>query len=188
MSPPTGFEPPEYGLIDDDPLLFKERYRAFLDALAARQNDAGELERVSAELQTALQSLEQVRRQAQETEQLAQQRQEALEALRTQHGIAVAAYRQAALNGDPSLPPALVQGQTIEEVDAALEKARGVVEYVREKVLSGNGAGLPGQTTRAPEPPPRVPAGAPGRTLPDLSGMTAREKLIFGTSFAASGR
>ena len=91
-------------------------------------------------------------------------------------------------NGDPSLPPALVQGQTIDEVDAALEKARGVVEYVREKVLAGNGAGLPGQTARAAEPPPRVPAGAPGRTLPDLSGMTAREKLIFGTSFAASGR
>jgi len=184
MSPPTGFEPPDYGLIDDDPLLFKARYRAFLDALAARQNDAGDTERVAAELQTALQSLAEVRRQAQETEQLAQQRHEALEALRTQHSLAVVAYRQAVLNGDPSLPPALVQGQTIGEVDAALEKARAVVEYVREKVLSGNGAGLPGATTTAPGPPPRVPAGAPGRTLPDLAGMSAREKLIFGTSYA----
>ncbi|HLZ69568.1 MAG TPA: hypothetical protein VKV26_06605 [Dehalococcoidia bacterium] len=182
MSPPIGFSPPEYGLIDDDPLLFRERYRAFLEAFAA-QHGAGDAERVAAELQAALQSLDTVRQQAQEAEQLAQQRQEALEALSTQHGIAVAAYRQAALNGDPSLPPALVQGQTIGEVDAALEKARAVVEYVREKVLSAGGAGPPGQTTRAPDAPPRVPAGAPGRTLPDLSGMTAREKLVFGTSF-----
>ena len=131
------------------------------------------------ELQTALSA---AHTQVQELEQLARQRQEALEALTTQHALAVAAYRQAVLNGDPSLPPALVEGQSIDQVDAALAKARAVVAYVRERVTTGHGAGEPGPIALAPTPPPRVPAGAPGRTLPDVAGMTAREKLVFGTS------
>ncbi len=175
----SGFSPPDYGLIEANPLVFGQQFQAFIKALSAHQSEAGDLERVNADLHAALEG---ATGQLQEAQQLAQQHEEAAAALRTQHGLAVAAYRQAMLDGDASIPPELVQGQSIEEVDAALTKARAVVEYVREKVATPGGAGVPGATALAP----RVPGGAPGRTLPDLSGMTAREKLIFGTSRAAS--
>lgn len=174
----SGFNPPAYGLIDDDPLLFKAQFQTFLDALAAHQDDAGDLERVASDLRGALSEREQ---QIGMLEGLAQQRGEAAAAAEAQMNLAVAAYRQARLNGDPSIPPALVEGVTVDEIDAAITKAMGVVEYVRGKIASPGGAGAPGETT-PPAAPPRVPAGAPGRTLPDVAGMTAREKLVFGTS------
>jgi hypothetical protein len=175
----AAFNPPDYGLIDSDPLTFKQQFQAFYDALRAHQVDPGDLETVNSQLKTQLQE---ANNQVQESQQLAQQNSEALAAAQTQHGVAVAAYRQAMLNGDPSIPPDLVAGETVQDIDSSLTKARGVVDYVRDKIQSKGGEGNPGQTATAPTAPPRVPAGAPGRTLPDISGMTAREKLIFGTS------
>ncbi len=174
----SGFSPPDYGLIESNPLVFGQQFQAFIEALSAHQSEAGDLERVNAELHAALES---ATGQLQEAQQLARQHEEAAAAMQTRHTLAVAAYRQAMLDGDASIPPELVQGQSIEEVDAAMAKARGVVEYVREKVATPGGAGLPGTTAL----PPRVPGGAPGRTLPDPAGMTAREKLIFGTRLAS---
>ncbi len=176
----NGFSPPDYGLIDEDPLGFKQQLQAFVDAITAYQSDAGDLERTNAELHAAL---DQKTRQLQEVEQLGQQHEEAAKAMAASHDLAVAAYRQAVLNGDPTIPPALVEGRTVGEIDAALEQARGVVEYVRERVMAGKGYGGPGPIT-PPAAPPRVPAGAPGRTLPDVSAMSPREKLIFGTQRA----
>ncbi len=173
----SGFSPPDYGLIEANPLVFGQQFQAFIDALSAHQSEAGDLERVNADLHAALQS---VTGQLQEAQQLAQQHEEAAAAIRTQHELAVAAYRQAMLDGDASLPPELVQGQSIGEVNAALAKARAVVEFVRERVATPGGTGIPGASALAL----RVPGGAPGRTLPDVSGMTAREKLIFGTQRA----
>jgi hypothetical protein len=46
----SGFCPPDYGLIDSDPLGFKQQFQAFVDSLAA----PGDLERVNAELSLAL--------------------------------------------------------------------------------------------------------------------------------------
>lgn len=180
----SAFNPPDYGLIDDDPLTFKQQFQAFIDALTAYQSGQGDAEAVNAQLHT---QVEELGARLANAEQQAQLHLEATEAAKTALNIAVAAYRQAVLNGDPSVPPALVQGETIEDVDAALAKARGVVDYVRDKLQSQGGAGVPGQTAVSPVPPPRVPAGAPGRTLPDVSAMSAREKLVFGTSHAAAG-
>jgi hypothetical protein len=177
----SGFSPPDYGLINSDPLVFKQQFQAFVDALAAHQSDAGDLERVNAELSLALEG---ANRQVQEAQQLAQQHRKAAEAATAQHGLAVAAYRQSRLDGDPTLPPDLIEGQTVEQVDAAIDRARAVVNYIRDKVLTSGGAGVPGATTTAP--PPRVSGGAPGRTPPDTSAMTAREKLIFGTARASA--
>ncbi len=156
------FNPPDYGLIDGDPLTFKQRFQAFVDALTAHQSHAGD-----DELRTQLEEAQRLR---QEAEQQAQLQREAAETLAERHRLAVAAYRQARLDGDASIPPELVQGESVEDVDAALAKARAVVEYIREKLQSEGGAGVPGQTVRAPLPP-RVPAGAPGRSLPDVSAM-----------------
>ncbi len=173
-------EAPDYGLIESDPETFRERFQAFVAAAVAQQSRAGELERVNRELQTAL---AEAGEQRQAAEQLAQAQQEAAEAQATQLRLAVAAYRQALLNGDPSLPPELVQGETVEELDASLAKARGVVEFIRRRIATGNGAGGPGPIT--PPVAPRVPGGAPGRTLPDVATMSAREKLVYGTSRGA---
>ncbi len=176
----SGFNPPDYRLIDADPLTFGQQFQSFIEALTAHQAEAGDLERVNADLHAALET---ATGQLQEAQQLVQQHQEAAAAMRAQHDLAVTAYRQALLDGDASVPPDLVQGQTVEEIDAALQRARAVVEYVREKVATPGGAGSAGVT--ALPIAPRVPGAAPGRTLPDTSGMTAREKLIFGTQRAA---
>ncbi len=179
----TAPSPPMQGLIDTDPTAFKQQFQAFVDAITARQTAAGDLDRVNAELHAALDA---TTVQLQEAQQLEQQHREAAAAIAAQHNLAVAAYRQARLNGDPAIPPDLVQGESVAAIDAALEKARGVVDYVREKVMSGNGYGGPGPVVPPgmPVPAPRVPAGAPGRTLPDVAGMSAREKLVFGTQRA----
>jgi hypothetical protein len=173
-------EAPDYGLIESDPQGFREQFREFVAAAMVQQGRAGALDRVNQELRAALDAANE---QVQAAEQAAQAQREAAEAQATRLNLAVAAYRQALLNGDPSLPPELVQGETVEEVDASLAKAQGVVEFVRRRVAEANGAGGPGPI--APPAVPRVPGGAPGRTLPDVAAMSAREKLIFGTSRGA---
>jgi hypothetical protein len=79
---------------------------------------------------------------------------------------AVAAYRRAVLAADPGLPPELVSGSSIAAIDAAVETARATVAKVRERVLA--------------EAAKAVPAGAPGRTPPDLDSLTPREKIVLG--------
>jgi hypothetical protein len=182
---PAGMNPADYGLIGIDPLSFGGDVDALVAHATRLQSHAGDLARTIDSLHTALAEQSDLRQQA---EQQAQAHAEARQALESQHSVAVAAYRQAMLNGDPTLPPELVQGTTIDDIDSSLEKARGVVNYIREKIASPGGEGPAGQIARAPTEPPRVPAGAPGRTLPDVSNMTPREKLVFGTSMAAAGR
>lgn len=172
----AGIGVPDAGLIEADPLRFKEQFGAFVATLSARQADAGAAERVRRELHAAL---DEMRGRAEEAEALASAHAEAAEALREQHALAIAAYRQARLDGDATLPPVLVEGQTVQEVDDAIARARAVVDYVRSRVDQGMHA-----PPVVPGPPaaPRVPAGAPGRTPPDTAAMTAREKLVFGTT------
>jgi len=174
----AAFNPPDYHLIDDNPELFKQQFQAFYDALNAHQSDAGDLQRINDELKLALSETQST---VQSMESAAKQSEAEREAIVAQHAVAVAAYRQAVLNGDPTLPPDLIQGATIDELNGSLDKAKRVVDYIRNKVNTPGGAGAPGSIT-PPGTPPRVPAGAPGRTLPDVAGMTAREKLVFGTS------
>ena len=61
------------------------------------------------------------------------------------------ALREAVLAAEPALPPELVHGATLEELEANAEAARAAVRHVRAAVAS--------------EAPP-VPAGAPGRVSP----------------------
>ena len=80
---------------------------------------------------------------------------------------AVAAYKEAALKANPLLPPELITGSSIAEVDASVEKASAIVGKIKE--------GLVQQTQQV-----TIPAGAPGRTPPDTSSMSAREKINHG--------
>lgn len=76
-------------------------------------------------------------------------------------------YRNALLAANPTIPPELVTGDTIEAVDTSLESAKAVVQ----SVIARNVAQAP------PPASPPVPAGAPVRTGPDTSAMSATEKI-----------
>ncbi len=92
---------------------------------------------------------------------------EQVETLRSQVRSSAQRYREAALLQSPELPGELVTGETVEEVDEAIERARATVSKVRGHLESQAQAG-------------RVPIGAPARSGPDLSAMSAEEKIRFG--------
>lgn len=77
---------------------------------------------------------------------------------------AVAAYKGMVVRANPGLTPELISGETVDEVDASLERAKGIIASVR-KSLEAEYAGA------------RVPAGAPPRMHPDLSSLSPIEKI-----------
>ncbi len=89
-----------------------------------------------------------------------------LNGMRHQIDFAVGRYRIALMVSAPELPEELISGNTIEELDNAMDSAKKIVE----KVASRIGA-------RTPEK--RVPSGAPARRETDLSGLSAREKIMY---------
>lgn len=97
---------------------------------------------------------------------LVTERDSEISGLKQQVELAVGRYRSALIAGAPDLPEELVQGSSIEELERSMETARKIVE----KVASRIGA-------RAPET--RVPSGAPARRPADVSGLTAREKILY---------
>ena len=81
---------------------------------------------------------------------------------------AVARYRQAVLAAEPDLPPEMVYGENIEDVDASIAAARTMVAHVREQV-------------EARRPSERgFPAGAPARDTGARGHLTARQKIAAG--------
>ncbi len=93
-----------------------------------------------------------------------------LDAERAAHRAAVARYREAVLAAEPALPPELVTGESLADVDASVEAARRAVAQIRERLA-----------TEADEAAARgFPVGAPGRLEPSVEGMTAAEKIAFG--------
>ena len=89
------------------------------------------------------------------------------ETLATQAQSAAQRYRELILQQSPELPEELVMGESVAEIDAALERARETVSKVRGHLESQ------AQLTR-------VPVGAPVRSGPDLSGLSAEEKISAG--------
>jgi uncharacterized coiled-coil protein SlyX len=76
-------------------------------------------------------------------------------------------YKTLIVTSHPEIPEELINGRSIEEIDASLEKAQILVSRVRQ--------GLEADTTQS-----RVPPGAPPRTRLDLSGLSPREKIQYG--------
>ena len=79
---------------------------------------------------------------------------------------AVAKYRAALLATAPEIPAELVKGESIDEIDASLEQARGIVSKVRQQLESEAEAN-------------KVPTGAPERTQQDLSTLSPAEKIAY---------
>jgi chromosome segregation ATPase len=80
---------------------------------------------------------------------------------------AVGKYREVLLAAAPEVVQEMVAGESIEEVDAAMERARQTVLHVRERLESQAQAG-------------RMPTGSPPRTAPDLSALSPMEKIRLG--------
>jgi chromosome segregation ATPase len=76
-------------------------------------------------------------------------------------------YRQIALERSPELPADLIAGETVEEIDASIERARETVSKVRGHL-------------EAHMRSTRVPVGAPARSEPDFADLNAQQKIARG--------
>ena len=81
--------------------------------------------------------------------------------------LAVAAYRELVAKANPGLVAEMIKGETIEAINESVKNARALVEKIKQEVGAENAR-------------VRVPAGAPQRTPPDLSALSAREKIKYG--------
>ena len=80
---------------------------------------------------------------------------------------AVSSYRALVAKSNPGVLEELIAGDTIEDIDASLEKAKNIVGKVRQ--------GLEAEAASV-----RVPVGTPERTPGDLSALSPREKIQYG--------
>ena len=83
------------------------------------------------------------------------------------HGQAVAKYLGAVRVANPTIPQDIIAGDTIEDIDASVQKALSIAESVK--------ASLEAQAKEA-----KVPAGAPTRGEISLEGLSPREKIAAG--------
>jgi len=80
---------------------------------------------------------------------------------------AIAKYLGAVRAANPTIPQDIIAGDTIQDIDASVEKALSIVNAVK--------ANLEAQAKEA-----KVPAGAPTRGEISLEGLTPREKIAAG--------
>ncbi len=79
---------------------------------------------------------------------------------------ALASYRAMVVKANPEVIEELIGGDNIEAINESLKKAKTLVSKVRQ--------GLEAEISLA-----KVPAGAPGRTSPDISALSPREKIQY---------
>ena len=156
---------------DDELTAIQEELAASLGELEQLQVTAADREARAAHLESQLTELdEELAKARNEAEARALEQAavtEANEALQKQLQDAAQRYRALALQHSPELPAELVTGETVEEIDQALQQARETVSKVRGHLESQAQAG-------------RVPVGAPTRSGPDLSALSAEEKIRRG--------
>ena len=86
---------------------------------------------------------------------------------------AVAAYRELVVQANPGMLAEMITGGSIEEINKSLQSARALMERVRREIEA--------EAART-----RIPAGAPPRTPPDMSALSAREKIQYALGGAQS--
>ena len=79
---------------------------------------------------------------------------------------AVAAYKTVVVKANPGVIEELITGNTIDELNQSVEKAKTLIAQVRTSIEAESASG-------------KVPAGAPARTPPDLSALSPREKIQY---------
>lgn len=100
---------------------------------------------------------------------------EALDAAAGRSLDAAARYRELLVRSEPELPPELISGDSIDAVEASAAAARALAEQMRAHMASQAHAA-------------RVPAGAPARAAPDLSALTAEQKIRYGLAQRRDGQ
>ena len=129
--------------VTEDGVVLPDEVQAELEALAAAELEGGDaMEQALAEAQREIARQRSLTRQA------------------------VARYRDALLAAEPELPPDLVQGETLEDVDATAQAARATVARIRERV--------------AAERPRGFPVGAPARVAERPRHLSPHEKIAAG--------
>ena len=98
-----------------------------------------------------------------------------LDVQRREARAAVERYRDAVLAAEPDLPPELVHGETLEELEASLSAARAAVAQIRDRLTGDEEGG-------------GFPVGAPARGGSSSAVMTAEEKIKFGLEQQARSR
>jgi DNA repair exonuclease SbcCD ATPase subunit len=144
-----------------------------------------ELEAIRAQLEEEQAALAEARAQLEQTmsekdarivalEAQLSQAQQAAESLRAEgvaiseaNAQAIAKYLDAVKAANPVIPPDIIAGATIEDIDASVEKAQSIATAVK--------ASLEAQAKET-----RVPAGAPARENINLDGLSPREKIVVG--------
>jgi DNA repair exonuclease SbcCD ATPase subunit len=157
--------------VDEEVVLLEEQLAAAQADIERLQTRLAESEALAT--QRAGEAAE-LRRELSAQEQALGERTAEAEELRTELAAAQADARQAAqsyrelvLQREPDLPAELVAGDSVAEIDASVSRARQTVAQVRQHIE---------QQAQAL----RVPAGAPVRGGPDVSGLTAGEKIRLG--------
>lgn len=89
-----------------------------------------------------------------------------LEHLQQELAQAVEKYKAMVVWSNPDIPEELLRGSSLEEIDASVEQAKGLVDKVRKQIEEQV------QATR-------IPAGAPPRAAPDLEAMSPGEKIKY---------
>jgi len=79
---------------------------------------------------------------------------------------AIARYKVIVIKSNPGIIEELIVGNTIEEINLSLEKAKTIITKVKK--------GMEDEIASS-----RVPAGAPQRTPTDLSVLSPREKIQY---------
>ena len=90
-----------------------------------------------------------------------------LASIREARDQVVARYLSMAEALNPAVPEGVIAGETIEEIDASIEKGKAIVESVKKAMEA--------EASRA-----KVPAGAPTRGEISLEGLSPREKIAAG--------
>lgn len=151
-----GDDDPNDGLIDDDGDELPEETLAELAAIAAAEAEAAEAAAVTTDSDRG-----------QAHRDLESRFEAQLESERAARRAAVARYREAVLASEPELPPELVRGDSLEELDASLDAARRAVAQIRERLMvESEQRGFP--------------AGSPERRGPTTEGLSAAEKIAYG--------
>ena len=150
----------EEGQVDGQPEGTPDTEETEVEALKAALESK---EEHIAELESRVAEMEQ---RAQEQEAQLQEAEGHLAAAQEQLTQAVERYRSVLLASAPEMPEGLVQGDTVEEVDASFAQAKELVQSIRDRV----------EASTARE---RVPAGSPTRTGLDYSSLSPREKIAY---------
>lgn len=157
--------------MNDDVTDVQEELAAAREEIERLQTMAADREARAATLESRLGALRQELVEAREETQTREQElaglSERSNALEGQARVAAERYRALALERSPELPEELIAGETVEAIDEAIARARETVAKVRGHIESQAQAG-------------RVPVGAPVRSGPDYSGLSAEEKIRQG--------